>query len=936
MKLRSNGLVRVALHPRTCLSLAAVLGLITMTAGAQTPACAPAASHEYRGLEPAMPPPFADASILPGLQQGYRLLYSSHPDALKTAQSKLLQALASSTAVNNRCGEALAEYALGNIANRTEFGQAESWFDKAAAAFAAVPSPLGLADTHFSLASVHSTQGHEKQSLQEYSAAALELERAGDPVEAISARVGALGYSVYHPQEYAALQQQAHALGDPCEEADVLRLWGDHAQQAAQYQDAMDHYQFADRLFALCPGGASQRGALQTSMGRLERKQGRPAMALPHYRLALRFQRQTGDPSYIPQTYNAMAVAYEAMGDIPRAILLYKRGLEEANTLHSQPFIDFLSANLGATYANTGHPLLGIPLLEAATQHLTSDYLICIRDDQLGNAYRDARRLHEAANRLDIAVATCQREDAKSALAGALVDRAMIEMKSNRMDAAWADANKALGMVEEFRAHLVQADAYKRGYISAKQTRSTYDLAITILMRMKRYQQALEVAEQGRARALLDLLASEQDVSVYASTPGSAESLIASPVHTGAFTFPQMLDEAVRLHTTILAYWMTDSALYTWVEQPGKPVLGVAQTIKPLAIERLIQSSLPQDSAMGESPGSIKGPKTNFRPDLQYKEKLQAIVTRGQSTSRRAYSLTPWKRLYSLLIAPVASALPQDDDSLLTIVPSGPLFRVSFAALVDPHGHYLVERYRTDTIPMVGLLKYTESNSATAESHPAHYLFVAAPNNLPPGPDGQPLPTLPGTVHEVHAIAALLPSSDVTVLTGDEALRLRVEDEATEATYLHFATHAIVNSEYPQKTYLALDNAQGEGRLTLGDIYGLHLHARLVVLSACRTGLGKISGDGVAGLSRAFFYAGAASVLTTLWDIADRPTSVMLPRFYTALLQNQAPSEALRTAQLSILDDLRHRRLHVETLRGSITLPPSPVYWAGFALSGEP
>ncbi len=918
--------------------LAALAGLGILKAAAQGPACAPVPSHEYPGLEPSAHHPFADASILPRLQQGYRLLDSSRPEALKIAQRKLRAALDASMASGDHCGEALAEYALGSIAERADFAQAALWFERAAAAFAAVPSPLGVAKSHFSLARVHSIQGREKQSDQEYTAAAQELEKAGDPVEAISARVGAMGNGPYHAQQFAALQQQAHALGDPCEEADVLRLWGDHAQQAAQFQEAMEHYQTADRLFARCPRDASQRAALQTSMGRLEREQGRPAMALPHYRLALRFQRQSGNPSYIPQTYNAMAVAYEAMGDIPHAIALYRYGLEEARRLHSQPFIDFLSANLGSTYASNGHPLLGIPLLEAAMQHLTSDYLICIRSDQLGNAYRDAGYLRKAASRLNLAVAACQREDAKSALADALGDRARTEMKSDRMAAAWTDISKALAIVEEFRAHLVPTDAYKRGYITAKQTRSTYDLAITILMRMKRFQQALEVSEQGRARALLDLLASEQSATTHApameSTADAARGPIASPEHTGALTYPQMLDEAVRLHSTILAYWLTDSALYTWVVQPGKPVLGVAQTISPAMIERLIQSTLPQDSATIGIPNSVQAPGS--APARQHANQLQTIAGRGQRAHGGAYSLAAWRRLYSLLIAPVASALPQEDDALLTIVPCGPLFRVSFAALVDPQGRYLVERYRTHTIPMVGLLKYTESNAAAAESRPARYLFVAAPSHPSPAPDGQPLPALPGALHEVHAVASLLPPSQVAMLTGDEALRGRVKREAPAATYLHFATHAIVNSEHPQKTYLALDNLQGEGHLTLDEIYALHLHARLVVLSACRTGLGKISGDGVAGLSRAFFYAGAASLLTTLWDVADRPTSVMLPRFYAALLHDETPSEALRAAQLSMLSDLRHGRLHVETLRGSVPLPPSPVYWAGFVLTGEP
>jgi len=74
----------------------------------------------------------------------------------------------------------------------------------------------------------------------------------------------------------------------------------------------------------------------------------------------------------------------------------------------------------------------------------------------------------------------------------------------------------------------------------------------------------------------------------------------------------------------------------------------------------------------------------------------------------------------------------------------------------------------------------------------------------------------------------------------------------------------------------------------------MHLHARLVALSACRTGLEKISGDGVAGLSRAFFYAGTASVLATLWDVADEPTARLLPKFYEQMNHGATRSDALR------------------------------------------
>lgn len=939
MSLRSTRSACIASHLRVHrIILAVAAALFVQAAPAQAVTCAPVPARQYHGLQPVIDGSVADQPILLELQQSYRLLASSRRDALKAAQTKLLHALASSASANHRCGEALAAYALGDIAERIDFTHVDAWFEQAASAFATVPSPLGVAESHFRLARVHSIQGHEQQSIREYTAAAQELERAGDPVTAISARVSVLEYSTDYIQQMGALLKEALDLHAVCEEADIFRIWGDRSHQDAQYQAAMDHYRAADALFLKCHGDASQRAALQTSMGRLERQQGRPAAALPHYRLALRLQLESGDPSYIPQTYNAMAVAYEAMGERRHAIALYKLGLAEARRVHSQPFIDFLSANLGSTYARSGRPLLGIPLLEGATEHLNSDYLICIRQDQLANAYRDVGRLREAASHLDVAVAACQREDAKDALADALADRALTEMKSDQMDASWADAQRALRIVEEFRAHLVQTDAYKSGYITAAQTRSTYDLAITILMRMKRYSDTLEIAEQGRARALLDLLASEQTEAPHTSTmknvAGAAQGLIASPEHTGALSVPQMLDEAARLHSTILAYWLTDSTLYTWVAQPGKPVLGFEQTIEPAAIQRLIQSTLPKDSGLNEAAGPIKEPSPS--PSVPHPGHLQNIPTRGQHANGRVSAIEPWQRLYSLLIAPIASDLPQEDGALLTIVPSGPLFRVSFAALADAHGHYLVERYRTHTIPMVGLLQYTQTNETRAASRPANYLFIAAPNHLSAGPDGSPLPELPGTAAEVHAVAALLPPRQVTVLTGDDALLLRVEQDAPQATYIHFATHAIVNNQHPEMTYLALDDAQGTGRLTLDDIYALHLRTRLVVLSACSTGLGKISGDGVAGLSRAFFYAGSASILTTLWDVADRPTAVMLPRFYMALQHGEPPSEALRTAQLTMLNELRHGRLHIETLRGSVTLSPLPVYWAGFTLSGEP
>jgi CHAT domain-containing protein len=128
----------------------------------------------------------------------------------------------------------------------------------------------------------------------------------------------------------------------------------------------------------------------------------------------------------------------------------------------------------------------------------------------------------------------------------------------------------------------------------------------------------------------------------------------------------------------------------------------------------------------------------------------------------------------------------------------------------------------------------------------------------------------------------------------------------------------------------------GSGRLTVREIYGMDLQTDLVVLSACRTGLGKLSGDGMVGLTRAFFYAGAPSVMATLWDVADEPTSQLISSFYSSLQKDHDKSRALQTAQLRLMRALRAGQVHVDTPVGPVTLPEDPVFWAGFVLQGEP
>ncbi len=277
--------------------------------------------------------------------------------------------------------------------------------------------------------------------------------------------------------------------------------------------------------------------------------------------------------------------------------------------------------------------------------------------------------------------------------------------------------------------------------------------------------------------------------------------------------------------------------------------------------------------------------------------------------------------------------LPTTAGSRLTIVPHGPLFQVSFAALLDDSDRYLVEKYTLHYAPAGAVLDFTERKKQRSSGRPARYLVVADPAGLPVMPDGKRLPSLPGSRREAQAIARLLPGRAVTLLAGAQASKENVRALVPDKSVLHFATHGILRDDRPFDSFLAL---AGDGRLTAQEIYDLDLEADLVVLSACRTGLGQITGDGILGLTRAFFYAGTPSVVATLWDVADEPTFLLVSEFYRSLHRLHDKSRALRAAQLRLLAALRAGQVKVATPAGSLVLPEHPVFWAGFALMGEP
>jgi len=167
-----------------------------------------------------------------------------------------------------------------------------------------------------------------------------------------------------------------------------------------------------------------------------------------------------------------------------------------------------------------------------------------------------------------------------------------------------------------------------------------------------------------------------------------------------------------------------------------------------------------------------------------------------------------------------------------------------------------------------------------------------------------------------------------TLLVGTAATKSAVDAVADQYGVLHFATAGLLNRQNPLFSFLQLGPSSGEeGRLEVHDVFGMRLNASLVVLSACQTGVGAgaladvPAGDDWVGLVEAFHYAGARSVLATLWSVDDRATAGMMARFYAGLQAGESGATALAAAQRRAL---------------SVAMTDNPYFWAGFVLSGVP
>ncbi len=305
------------------------------------------------------------------------------------------------------------------------------------------------------------------------------------------------------------------------------------------------------------------------------------------------------------------------------------------------------------------------------------------------------------------------------------------------------------------------------------------------------------------------------------------------------------------------------------------------------------------------------------------------------------------KRLYLELFAPLDEIMPEDVTNLI-IIPDGILYYLPFETLLSSSQdrlngeNYLISRFAISYMPSASSLLFLD-NKKNNKPYPKELLIFGNPDysiqsssvlkdqknpmrmlyEIYENQGYQFLP-LPYSRQEVKKISGYFPKKKTDIFLSKEASEYTIKQLSLgDYRVIHFACHSFLDETFPMRSALVLspdEDFKEDGFLKVREIYNFDLNSELVVLSACRTGQGKMEGsDGVLGLPRIFFYAGAKSVVSTLWGINDRSTVDFMSYFYELLSNGENKAQALRMAKIRMM---KSKYSH-------------PYYWGAFILNGD-
>lgn len=571
------------------------------------------------------------------------------------------------------------------------------------------------------------------------------------------------------------------------------------------------------------------------------------------------------------QALRSIGNAYYFLENYEQAISYYEQNLDNAKSTQDRRQLGLAVGNLALVYTNQGNYAKAIEYYQQdlAIAREFKDRLIEQQAlGNLANVYRGQKEYNKAIENYEQSLAIARELKYLRGEGIVLTNLGIALYEAAQLPKAENTLNEGLKVLESLREGLSDAEKVS---IFEQQSRA-YGALQGVLVAQNKPNNALEIAERGRARAFIDLLSRR-----LSSSPTAAENTVKSP------TIAQIQQTAKAQKATIVEYSLIQegSKLLIWVVKPTGEV-----TLRTLVVNTPLQNLV-----------------ANSR---------QSIPTRSRASL---------KQLHQLLIEPIASLLPSDANARVIFVPQEILFQVPFPALLNASNQYLIEKHTIVTAPSIQVLDLNRQKREQVRKVGLKQSLVLGNPIMPsvspaPGKPPQQLEALPSAEQEAKAIAPILKTK---AIIGSQATKAAVLQALPKTRIIHLATHGLPDDNRGLGSWVALTpSGKDNGLLTAEEIINLKLNAELVVLSACATGRGKITGDGIIGLSRAWLSAGASSAIVSLWFVPDAPTASLMTEFYKGFQQNPDKAQALRNAMLVTM------KQH-----------PNPRDWAAFTLIGE-
>ena len=626
----------------------------------------------------------------------------------------------------------------------------------------------------------------------------------------------------------------------------------------------------------------------------------------------------------IASTLNNLGLVYRDTGQYEKALEVFHKALAIDEKLKSRWAIAYDLRNIGLTYLQMNMPDKAIPLLQQAVNETKS----------IGNRINQAKALIALGNALfmkgdfelsekmfrqslDLSKSMSLKETQWRALFGL----SRIKIAENKPHDAKALLYEAIDIIEGMRA-AIRIQQLRENFIDNKQ--DVYQTLVLILTNMNENNAAFDMAERSRSRGFIDLL-------------GNQRLTLSRKIDQDLYDRQQTLKLQIEEHEMLIAQSTDDKEIQIYSDnykqlvkdyqsimldiQIKNPELSAMISVEPIQLTMLTSQIEPHVALISYyvTPEEIICWIIPHHTELSETVSLTPVrISMNQNVlnqtifeyRRRIQNIEPLEdmshTLYTALVTPILQRIK--DVTIIGVIPHGALHYLSFATLSD-ESHYLIDTHAIFYLPGCSLLNYTIQKRVKEKN-----IKVLALSN----PDiGDPSFMLPFSEYEVESIQWNF--SNITMLSKEKATEDWVMAHISEYGIIHIASHGEFDPINPLASSIKLSRGnQYDGNLQAKEVFSIKINADMVVLSACQTGLGKITaGDEIIGLNRAFFYAGTHTIVSSLWRVSDISTAILIKQFYRQYTEHQ---KAI-SLQLAI-QAVRKRYAH-------------PGYWGAFTVVGD-